>query len=249
MAMLLPAVQVTREAARRTPCQNNLPQVAAAAGQHPASIGRLPKGGWGFGRVGDSDRGCDENQPGGFSYNCLPFLEHQPLHVMTAGLTGTEKRDRALVMVQIPPPVLTCPGRRPARAQGVRVSRSRLANTSRPTDLASGWYPADSNVNGGLSVVIRGFGPTILEAGDAGSAFKGLAGTNGVSHQRSRVHDASPADGAGNTSMIVQKRSTPTWTSVPARTGPTMSRRSVRVKAISMDGRACHHGPSRIWPQ
>ena len=205
MAILLPAVQATREAGRRTQCGNNVRQVAMAAVQHEASIGWLPAGGWGFGWVGDPDRGFDENQPGGFFYNCLPFMEHKPLHEMTAGLAGTEKRDKALAMAQVPIPLLTCPSRRSPRAYGVRASRSWLANTSRPADLANGWYRADYKVNGGDSVVMWGFGPASLAAGDAGSGFKDMANSNGVSHQQSRIPLAAVADGASMTYLVGEK--------------------------------------------
>ena len=205
MALLLPAVQATRETTRRTQCGNNVRQVAMAAVQHDASIGWLPAGGWGFGWVGDPDRGFDENQPGGFFYNCLPFMEHKPLHQMTAGLAGTEKRDRALAMVQVPIPALSCPSRRSPRAYGVRSSRSWLANTSRPTDLANGWYRADYKVNGGDSVVMWGFGPRDLAAGDAGSGFKNMANSTGISHQRSRIPLAELTDGASMTYLVGEK--------------------------------------------
>jgi hypothetical protein len=205
MALLLPAVQAVREMARRTQCGNHVRQVAMAAVQHDAVIGWLPAGGWGFGWVGDPDRGFDENQPGGFFYNCLPFMEHKALHEMTVGLTGTDKRDRALAMVQVPIPVLTCPSRRSPRAYGVRASRSWLANTSRPADLAHGWYRADYKVNGGDSVVMWGFGPASLAAGDSGSGFKNMANSNGVSHQRSRIPLAEVTDGASMTYLVGEK--------------------------------------------
>lgn len=44
IAMLLPAVQAAREAARRTQCLNNLKQVALSAQNHAAAKKRLPQG-------------------------------------------------------------------------------------------------------------------------------------------------------------------------------------------------------------
>jgi prepilin-type N-terminal cleavage/methylation domain-containing protein len=45
MALLLPAVQVAREAARRTQCANNLSQIGKATEQYLSSMGVLPPGG------------------------------------------------------------------------------------------------------------------------------------------------------------------------------------------------------------
>src|SRR5690242_20138068 len=47
IALLLPAVQSAREAARRVQCQNNLKQLALAAISFESSNKRFPSGGWG----------------------------------------------------------------------------------------------------------------------------------------------------------------------------------------------------------
>jgi prepilin-type processing-associated H-X9-DG protein len=86
IALLLPAVQAAREAARQTQCKNNLKQLALGCLNHENVTKRLPTNGWGFAWMGDADLGNDWRQPGGWIYNVLPYIEQQALHDMGAGI-------------------------------------------------------------------------------------------------------------------------------------------------------------------
>jgi prepilin-type N-terminal cleavage/methylation domain-containing protein len=117
VALLLPAVQAAREAARRASCTNQLKQIALAWHLHHDVHNFFPSGGWGYNYMADADRGTGEKQPGSWAYSCLPFLEEQATWQIGQGIKdfNLEKAPNALLSSK---PVATfyCPSRRPAAA-------------------------------------------------------------------------------------------------------------------------------------
>ncbi|MEM7284686.1 MAG: DUF1559 domain-containing protein, partial [Pseudomonadota bacterium] len=85
VALLLPAVQSAREAARRIQCKNHLTQFGLGMLNHHDAHGIFPTGGWSQRWTGDPDLGFDEDQPGGWEYNVLPFIEEMAMYEMGAG--------------------------------------------------------------------------------------------------------------------------------------------------------------------
>lgn len=210
ISMLLPAVQYARETARRMQCGNNLRQIAMAALHHETEVGWLPTGGWGYGWVGNPDHGFGPEQPGGFFYNCLPYLEQQALHDMGLGLSDSDaaKKTQALLMVQTLLPFGTCPSRRRPDVYAVRSNRNWLANTDKPSDLQHGWYRSDYAVNGGTNVRTWGFGPQSYDDAKAGRGFLSDADQqtiNGICFQRSKIKIVDISDGTTSTYMVGEK--------------------------------------------
>ena len=111
VALLLPAVQVAREAARRTQCKNNLKQIGLAVLGHESAQRSFPHGGWGFQCMGLPGRGFGPNQPGGWIYNILPFMEEQSIHQLGAP-SPTAAQLKQVGMTPIA--VMNCPSRRPS---------------------------------------------------------------------------------------------------------------------------------------
>ena len=74
IALLLPAVQAAREAARRSQCTNNLKQLALACHNYADANGVFPMGS--FKRVADT---CKDNHEHGIFVALLPYLEQQTL--------------------------------------------------------------------------------------------------------------------------------------------------------------------------
>ena len=115
IALLLPAVQSVRETARMVQCRNNLRQIGIAATQHTSTHGHLPTGGWGWGWIGDPDRGFNHRQPGGWVFTVLPFMEQEPLYSLQAGLTGSARSAAGAKLITTPLAGFQCPSRRPVQ--------------------------------------------------------------------------------------------------------------------------------------
>ena len=74
IALLLPAIQAAREAARRTQCSNNLRQLGLAVLNYESSNGNLPAGGVTEGPCCGTKSGIN------WAISILPFMEHQTLY-------------------------------------------------------------------------------------------------------------------------------------------------------------------------
>lgn len=134
VALLLPAVQAAREAARRAECQNHLKQIATAFLLHEGANKFLPTAGISPWHVGDAMRGHGKKQPGGWMYSILPYIEEQATYDLTndgnPAITAQQKA-AAVIMQQTPVASYNCPSRRSAKAY--------------PYSLPSSWQPVNSD--------------------------------------------------------------------------------------------------------
>ncbi len=116
VALLLPAIQAAREAARRSQCTNNLKQLSLGALNHESTFKHFPSGGIGYRWVGDPNYGSGRKQPGGWIYNTLPFIEEQTIHDLGSGV-GAKWNDPARKAVfkqraSMTIKTMVCPSRR-----------------------------------------------------------------------------------------------------------------------------------------
>ncbi len=127
VALLLPAVQSAREAARRTQCKNNLKNLTLGMVNHESTLGRLPASGWLGHWTGDPDRGAGATQPGAWLYGILPYIEESLIAEMGAGKTGAARAEALQQRDAIPIKAMNCPTRRsggpyPGSAPGAALS-------------------------------------------------------------------------------------------------------------------------------
>jgi prepilin-type N-terminal cleavage/methylation domain-containing protein/prepilin-type processing-associated H-X9-DG protein len=116
VALLLPAIQSAREAARRAQCKNHLRQIAIGCLNYENSNKIFPAGGWGFLWMGDPDRGMGRGQPGGWIYQVAPYLEEQTVFQIGKGLPAAQKKTELKKQMASVIPVFNCPTRRRAMA-------------------------------------------------------------------------------------------------------------------------------------
>ncbi len=116
VGLLLPAVQQAREAARQTQCTNNIKNLSLAALNHASNNQSLPSGGWTWTFTGDPDRGFGEEQPGGWTYSILPYMEQDALFKLGAdGNKDNPDKAKASTALQTPVPLFNCPSRRKSK--------------------------------------------------------------------------------------------------------------------------------------
>ena len=208
ISLLLPAVQAAREAARRAQCQNNLKQIGLAFLNHEQTHRHLPTGGWGWRWMGDPNSGFGRDQPGGWCYNILPYIEQESLRNMGLGKTGSAQVADLAVVHSTPLSVFNCPTRRRPIAypytDDFGSGYEGFTNLpGAPNKAARGDYAA----NGGSTGARAPEGPASLEEGKARTVF--YTSFNGVVSETSMVTIADIKDGTSNTYMVGERNINP----------------------------------------
>ncbi|MDZ4656031.1 MAG: DUF1559 domain-containing protein [Bythopirellula sp.] len=116
VALLLPAIQAAREAARNAQCKNSLRQISIGMLNYETANKTFPAGGWSFNWMGNPEHGVGPRQEGGWIYQVSDYLENQNVKKFGgSGLTGPALRaalkDQATVLI----PMFNCPSRRPSQ--------------------------------------------------------------------------------------------------------------------------------------
>jgi prepilin-type processing-associated H-X9-DG protein len=220
VALLLPAIQAAREAARRSQCKNNVKQLALGCLLHEESHGFLPSGGWTKFYSADPNMGYGADQPGSWYYNLLAYIEEQQLRDLGNGEVTTSPafRTASTTLHTTPVAAFHCPTRRTPKtyphAWGTVIEQAWINNTV--ARVVKGDYAANSGDS--LTHAGNGFGTdqfwhpaaySTLKTGNVQwtdtSDRKTRFYQTGVIHYRSEVGFKQITDGSSSTYLIGEK--------------------------------------------
>jgi hypothetical protein len=212
VALLLPAVQAAREAARRNQCKNHLKQIGLGFLNHESVQKFFPSSGWGWRWHGDPNRGYGEKQPGSWMYSILEYAEEGGLRAVGKGRSNFPQNAHLLPVVSTPVPIFNCPTRRAALALPL-VRNAYLADNLRACVVNQCVVPrADYVANSGNIFAGEEAGPTSETQADSGRydfIYKQdgviFVPQNGISYAHSEVTVAQVTDGTSHTLMVGEK--------------------------------------------
>jgi prepilin-type N-terminal cleavage/methylation domain-containing protein/prepilin-type processing-associated H-X9-DG protein len=226
VALLLPAVQAAREAARRNQCKNNLKQLSLGCLLHEDVHKFLPSGGWSDYFSADANMGYGARQPGSWYFSVLAYIEEQNVHDLNKGLTVVPVAPGAqaatTLLHQTPIAGFMCPSRRPAKLYPISWSTAMRAQgwIQGLPGIAKGDYAGNS----GDAIVGAGydFSPNIFKMPssaeyaksdtfnwDSTNNPKSVFYQTGVIYIRSEISGKQITDGTSKTYLIGEKFLTP----------------------------------------
>jgi prepilin-type N-terminal cleavage/methylation domain-containing protein/prepilin-type processing-associated H-X9-DG protein len=202
IALLLPAVQAARESARRSQCMNNLKQIGLGFQSHHDVHKFLPTGGWGWNWAGDPDAGYGKQQPGGWVFNILSYIEQDQLREMGSGLPDAQKVVEISKVISTPLATFACPTRR----------RPLPLPTQYPNDVRNATMPTPMVAKSDYSANCGDFTRNEIDGGPGwtpGSPMPAPPATpsqeTGISYRCSLVTIADILDGTAHTLCVGEK--------------------------------------------
>jgi prepilin-type N-terminal cleavage/methylation domain-containing protein len=224
VALLLPAIQAAREAARRSQCKNNLKQLGIASQLHHDTHKFFPSGGWGDWWVGCPDMGAGKNQPGTWTYQLLGFIEESARRGIGQGFKCTDANSRRALgeMIATPVAVFYCPTRR--AAQPYPMGQRDYPNLDEPPFAAKTDYAGNlgdyahagrSTDTGPRSLAEAAGYPWKFSGADFINGIRSqyndpsFNGLTGVIFQRSEIKISQITDGTTHTYLLGEKNVNP----------------------------------------
>lgn len=204
VALLIPAVQQVREAARRMQCSNHLKQIGIGFHQHHEVHRHLPTGGWGAQWAGDPDRGFGKEQMGGWAFNILPYIGSDLLRDVGSGIDDPAAKKAATAeCLRTPVPLFYCPSRRAA----LNYPSWKFYGHPPPINSDDLEYIAktDYAANVGDQSTIELTYPLSLTEAETTFVWQDTSTFTGICFQRSQVKMSEIARGTSKTYMVGEK--------------------------------------------
>ena len=145
--------------------------------------------------------GKGEDQPGGWVFNVLDYIEETALHNMAQGLSDADRRNALTKMIETPLPGMHCPSKREAITSPAQNNGMNTINGNRILNCAKGDYAA---CVGDAPFSDWNKFPSSWSAA-ANYRWETHPGHNGVSYQRSLVTVGQVSDGTSKTYMVGEK--------------------------------------------
>jgi len=203
VAMLLPAVQAAREAARRSSCANNLKQMGIGLHNYHDTYQSLPIGLLGGGPGQPTPSSADD----GFAWGCaiLPFVEQQPLYerVKPNGIPSVFERFHTSSPSPLPIPA-PGPTNLPWPGGEVSLGIYKCPSSILPKNIPTSWSVPGNKLSGALPMHRTWW------VGYATSDYKGAGGScfgdDGVIQKHAEIPGgrkfAEIVDGLSNTILV-----------------------------------------------
>lgn len=205
--LIVPAIGSAREAGRRSRCAANLRDIGLALITYHDVNRRFPTGGWGYLWTGIPERGNGPQQPGGWVYSLLPYIEHTDLYELGNAATGTADSDAYSTRLQTPLSLFVCSSRRECRTWPISSNYSYARNPF-PRGNAIAVARSDYAISSGAADVFALPGPSTITEGDDANYWDTGPTTPrfcGISHFRKSSSLKSIIDGASKTYLCGEK--------------------------------------------
>jgi prepilin-type N-terminal cleavage/methylation domain-containing protein len=203
IGLLLPAINAAREAGRRMQCGNNLKQLGLGCMNHESTFGFFPTGGWAWYWAGDPDRGFSRDQPGGWTFNVLPYIESKSVREMGTGQSLAQKKVAFATREGTVIPTFYCPTRRSAKLYPNPTYNT--CNSNPVTECARTDYAANAGSVQNLFWNVTSSGNPADVGGTKGAPFPDMRAADGVIYTISTVRVVDISDGTNATYLLGEK--------------------------------------------
>jgi len=201
ISLLLPAVQQTREAARRSQCQNNLKQIGLAFHNFQDVYGHLPTGGRDGVKTDDLNAAsppcCNSLEVRGWTwlFHILPFVDQK--NIFDLGTDSNSDANKLVAQQMVP--IYNCPTRRAPTPYGsAKTFRYDYAGNAGERRFTGSTVPSVSNLTGGMANI-----RALESSGDQSGVV--------IQTDRHPILVEKIIDGSSNTLMVAEKAVHPDW--------------------------------------